>query len=77
MYHMHQIIMKDEMLMNIMLYMKWNQIDNEAENTKELYKLFEENPEKIREFLRTAIKKIPGTGAHAKWLRRLCMAIIF
>ena len=29
-YHMHQLIMKDGMLKNVLLYMKWNDLDRDS-----------------------------------------------
>lgn len=75
-YHMHQLIMKDQLLKNTLMYLKWNDIDRASTDVAVIKKVFEENPDKVKDYLRTCQKDIAGTPAHAKAKQKEVFAMI-
>jgi hypothetical protein len=70
MYNLHNIILREELLLNLTLYMKSKDISNDVPTKDILIEEFSNDPSEIRKFIRTSLRKIVGTSSHAKMLRK-------
>jgi hypothetical protein len=73
---MHNIILRDELLQGLSLYMKIYDIENDIATKEDLITKFRKEPKEIAKFLRTSIRKVPGTSTHSKFLRKICLSLL-
>jgi hypothetical protein len=75
-YYMHNIILRDELLQGLSLYMNIYDIENDVATKEDLIQKFRKEPKEIAKFLRTSIRKVPGTSTHSKFLRKICLSLL-